>query len=68
MKFTHTITGMPVFRGHQFTHAEKDGRMIYYISAVKRFSKVSLVLNVRYTNAKNELEEINQLLSTMKID
>jgi hypothetical protein len=59
--------GNAVFRGLQFEHAAKNGDMVHYLSAVKRFSKVSLVLNVRYTNAK-ELEEINQLLSTMKID
>jgi hypothetical protein len=55
------------FRGHQFEHADKNGKSIYYLSLLKRFRKVSLVLNLQYSN-KYELEGIKQELSDLKIN
>jgi hypothetical protein len=55
------------FRGYLFSNVGQDGKMIYSLSLVKRFRKVSLVMNLKYSD-KEELQEINQALSGMKIN
>jgi hypothetical protein len=59
--------GNASFRGHQFAHNDKNGQMVYYLSVIKRFRKVGLVLTMKYSNDK-ELEEIKNELSGLKIN
>jgi hypothetical protein len=59
--------GNAVFRGHQLSRPDKNGRTIYLLSVIKRFRKVSLVLNMKYTDNK-EYEEIKSELSGLKIN
>ncbi|HMG68024.1 MAG TPA: hypothetical protein VK588_10065 [Chitinophagaceae bacterium] len=59
--------GNASFRGHQFAHQIKNGKMVYNLTAIKRFPKVSLMLNLMYLNDK-ELEEIKNELSGLKIN
>jgi hypothetical protein len=59
--------GNASFRGEQFNHPDKNGKMIYYLSTIKRFRKVSLVLNMSYSNDK-ELEEVKHELSDLNIN
>jgi len=55
------------FRGHQFRHEIKNGQMANYLFVIKRFRKVTLVLNLIYSNDK-EFEEIRHELSGLKIN
>lgn len=67
-KEIHSYTfGNLDFRGLEFTHPDKNGKTIYYLSLIKRFRKVSLLLNLQYSNNK-ELGEIKQELSDLKIN
>ncbi len=52
------------FRGHPFGHADKNVKTIYYLLLLKRFRKVSLILNLQYSN-NDELEGIKQELSEL---
>ena len=42
--------GNAEFRGHRFGSQTKNGKKIYNLTAIKRFRKVSLVLNLIYSN------------------
>jgi hypothetical protein len=55
------------FRGHLFTKQDKNGKLHYGLSLIKQFRKVSLVMNLKYSS-KQELMEINNALSGMKIN
>jgi hypothetical protein len=59
--------GNASFRGHQFIQNDKNGKMINYLSVIRRFGKVSLVMNLKYSNNK-ELEEIKNELSGLQIN
>jgi hypothetical protein len=61
------IFGNARFRGLYFERPNENGKMIHYISALRQFTKVSLVVNLQYSNTK-ELEEIKNNLSDLNIN
>jgi hypothetical protein len=59
--------GNVYLRGKTFAHPDKDGKQIYFLSAIKRLKKVSLMLNLKYSNNK-ELNDIENELSGLNIN
>ena len=67
-KEVHTFHfGNADFRGHQFSHEMKNNKEIYNLTAIKRFRKVSLMLNLIYSNDQ-EFEEIKNELNGLIIN
>ena len=55
------------FRGFRFERGMENGKTIYNLAAIKKFRKVSLFLNLIYSNDQ-EFEEIKNELSSLNIN
>ena len=55
------------FRGFKFERELKNGETVYNLTTIKRFRKVSLVMNFIYSNDQ-ELADIKNQLNGLKIN
>jgi hypothetical protein len=54
------------FRGYQFTNPDGNGKMVHFLMVIKQFRRVTLIVRIIYSNAK-EFEDVKQELSGVKI-